>query len=141
MHITNALPQHLQDVYTLICDLEAQELSFSAFSLIYSQNLAAPNVFYLVAIEGDRAVGFAALHIQALLHHAAPGAEVQELVVAPHMRGYGTGTALFDEMKIIAKRNGACELAVCCNLKRTAAHGFYKKQGMAQSHYKFTLAL
>lgn len=100
-----------------------------------------PTFFYYLAIQDDIVFGFATVHFQYLLHHMGKVAELQELVVLSSKQGLGIGSLLFEKIKEIAIENECILLEVCCNQIREFSHKFYLKQGMKNSHYKFTMPL
>lgn len=142
--IRKAEPEDIDAVYGLICELEQRAgnpSDFSAFTAVYHKNIVDRSILYLVAMDGGSPVGFGSLHIQLLLHHVAPVAEVQELVVKAGYRGSGVGHALIDALEGEAKARGCVLLEVCCNQKREASNAFYGRVGFLKSHYKHTKAL
>jgi len=144
VEIVKANINHLEAIYTLICELENKNLNKNDFSQIYRDNINNDNIFYLIAVEASDIsdiIGFASLHIQKLLHHCGKVGEIQEIIIAKNQQGSGVGTALFNRIKEIAVINNCTLLEVCCNKIREKSHKFYLKQGMAQSHYKFVLDL
>lgn len=141
MEIINARPEHFPQIYSLICELEEAPLDRTKLEAVYLQNLADPNIHYLIALENGGAAGFANVHVQCLLHHGGKIAELQEIVVAESRRGQGIGSLLFSEAEKTARAAGCLQLEVCCNRKRTDSHRFYERQGMVASHFKFTEAL
>lgn len=138
LKITNATQDHLDKVYDLMCELEEDELDKNAFRDIYYANLEKENIYYLIAVENGKVIGFISVHIQGLLHHASNIAEIQELIVTARSQKSGIGRMLFEKAKELAKSNNCYQLEVCCNQKRKDSHAFYQKQGMDKSHYKFT---
>ena len=90
----------------------------------------SPQIVYQIALSEGKICGFVSVHIQKLLHHTAPIAEIQELVVDEKCRGQGVGKLLFGKAKEIAAKAGCPQLECACNQRRTASHAFYKKQGM-----------
>lgn len=141
MEIVEAKTGHLNEVYSLICELENESLNKDNFSRIYQDNIDNDNIYYLLAINESAIVGFASLHIQKLLHHCDKIGEIQEIVVLKGQQGLGIGTALFNRVVEIAVSNHCSQLEVCCNQARLKSHQFYLKQGMNKSHYKFTYPL
>ena len=141
MKIINARPEHFPQIYSLICELEEASLDRTKLEAVYLQNLADPNIHYLIALENGGAAGFASVHVQCLLHHGGKIAELQEIVVAESRRGQGIGSLLLSEAEKTARAAGCLQLEVCCNRKRTDSHRFYERQGMVASHFKFTEAL
>ena len=128
-------------VYALLNELEDCPVPEPAAREVFFQNLENPEVFYFAACESSRVVGFASLHMQRLLHHAALVGEMQELVVAAACRGRGVGGRLFECVRLTAQRHGCVQLEVCCNKKRELSHRFYRSQGMTGNHYKFCVRL
>ena len=128
-------------VYELICELENTMINKQALYEVYSHNLMRDDIHYILAVDDLHVVGFASLHIQQLLHHAAKIGEVQEIIVHKEKQGIGIGKALFDAIKTIAIEKRCMQLEVCCNQARKGSHEFYAKQGALNSHYKFTLPL
>jgi (aminoalkyl)phosphonate N-acetyltransferase len=137
--IRPAAPADAPAVAALITDLEGSPCAQPAFAEIFAHNLAQPRVQYWVAqVEPmGPVVGFISLHAQALLHHQAWVAEVQELVVAPGCRGQGLGQQLLQTARQQARQWGCANLEVTCNQKRLATHRFYERHGLARTHYKF----
>lgn len=141
MDIIKADIKHFDSVYSLICELENEQVDKKALFQIYKKNIVAPDIYYYLAIQDGKAVGFATVHFQHLLHHMGKVAELQELVVVKSKQGLGIGSLLFEKIKEIAIENGCVLLEVCCNQVREFSHKIYLKQGMKNSHYKFTLPL
>ncbi|MDF2502106.1 MAG: family N-acetyltransferase [Anaerosporomusa subterranea] len=139
--ISNAEPNDVDAIFALITQLEEMQFDKKQFTTVYNENLQNPNVFYFVARMNEKAVGFASLHMQKLLHHTANIAEIQELVVTKHYQGNGIGKLLFDEIKKVAISENCLQLEVCCNKKRVDSHTFYELQDMKSNHYKFSLPI
>ena len=141
MKIVKAAMHNLDAVYNLICELEDKKLDKYEFLRIYQENIADANVHYLLAADGANIIGFASLHIQKLLHHCAKVGEIQEIIVSEKAQGSGAGTELFNQLAKTAVANNCVQLEVCTSKMREKAQGFYIKQGMKQSHFKFILEL
>ncbi|MCL2372087.1 MAG: GNAT family N-acetyltransferase [Defluviitaleaceae bacterium] len=141
MEFIRATARHLEEVYSLLCELEGEILSKSDFTKIYNANMANENIHYVLPVDGGQVIGFGSIHIQGLLHHCANIGEIQELVIASGRQSDGIGARLFARLKEIAIENDCLLLEVCCNRVRERSHGFYLKQGMAKSHFKFTCGL
>ena len=141
MEILKANPNHVDDVYKLLCELENEVLDEKKFKKIYQANMKNNDVHYLLAVDNDCIFGFISLHIQQLLHHASAIAEIQELIITQRYQGAGAGTILFNKVKEIAIANDCLLLEVACSQFRTDSHKFYRKQGMNESHFKFTYPL
>ena len=141
MEIRKAEEHDLDSVFSLICELEENQIDKNHFCTVYLNNLSDINIFYIVAEEHGKVVGFASMHIQQLLHHAGRIAEIQELIVIKQYQGSGIGYMLTKELKTIAVNNYCINIEVCCNRMRVESHAFYEKLGMKKSHFKFTLQL
>lgn len=128
-------------VAALIDQLEEMPIDKARFEAVYRANLSNPQIDYQTAWINGVLAGFLSVHIQNLLHHTSAIAEIEELVVDVRYRGQGVGKCLFDQAKKIAAQAGCPQLECACNQRRTASHEFYKRQGMACRHYKFTLPL
>ncbi|WP_370776035.1 GNAT family N-acetyltransferase [Holdemania massiliensis] len=128
-------------VAALIEQLEEMPIDKARFEAVYRANLSNPQIDYQTAWINGVLAGFLSVHIQNLLHHTSAIAEIEELVVDVRYRGQGVGKCLFDQAKKIAAQAGCPQLECACNQHRTASHEFYKRQGMACRHYKFTLPL
>ncbi|KAB2928936.1 MAG: GNAT family N-acetyltransferase [Leptonema illini] len=124
-------------IYEMICDLEHQRLNRREFNAVFRANLQNPDVHYLIAFNNDTPVGFGSLHIQRLLHHAGAVGEVQELYTSPDARGLGIGKQLLAALRRISVKKKCKNLEVTSNRRREAAHRFYVREGMQQSHFKF----
>ena len=141
MEIIKASAKNKNDVYALICELKGAKIDNNLFETVFLQNVENEDIFYLLAIEDHMAVGFASLHIQRLLHHVGNVGEIQEIVVDKKYQGQGIGTMLYNRLKRIAIERKCDLLEVCCNQRRIESHVFYHKQGMKNTHYKFTAPL
>lgn len=141
MEIFATLPEHLPKILALLNELEQTSLPSKGFEEAFMENLRDPRIHYLTAEEKGQVVGFLSLHIQFLLHHAGPIAEIQELAVLPETRGRGVGSALLCHAKEIARQEGCSQLEVCCSKTRERAHRFYRREGLRETHFKFCTPL
>ena len=139
--IREAGAEDAEVVYRLICELEEggdETIERAPFMQVYLHNLNKPDICYRVAEEDGEVVGFISLHVQQLLHHCGPVAELQELVVSGDHQGRGIGVALIDAMTAEARRRGCLQVELCCNRKREASNAFYGRRGFEKSHFKHT---
>ena len=67
--------------------------------------------------------------------------EIQEVYVAPNVRGQGIGRQLLQEIGVIAQKTGCESLEVTCRINREDAHRFYERAGLKRTHLKFTRRL
>jgi (aminoalkyl)phosphonate N-acetyltransferase len=139
MKLRYALLSDLQEIYSLMCELESKEMPIKEFESIFTHNIDRDEIHYIVIEDKDELIAFGSMHIQKLLHHSLDVAEIQELIIKDSYRCKGIGTKIIDKFKEISKEN-RCELIeVCCNRKRVDTHKFYQGCGFGKSHYKFTL--
>ena len=92
------------------------------------------------AIDGQ-AEAFVNMRVEGQLHHAAPVAEILELVVATVCADRESGRSCFWEACRRAAEKGCVCLDVTSGRQRTGAHRFYEREGMKKSHFKFTMEL
>lgn len=124
-------------LYRFNLALSERPLSREAFSVAFRTNVTAGSNKYLIAeIEGVP-VGMGSCHVQWLLHHASPMAEVQELYVSPEFRSRGVGALLLQTLEAFARSKGADQVELSTNKKRIDAHRFYSSQGYHDSHLKW----
>ena len=134
--IRSAYSTDVEVLYKMLCELENEPLDKGSFTEIFLKNLANENVTYLIVELDHQPVGMASCHIQLLLHHAAPVAEIQEMYVRPELRSQGIGQRLIEAIKKNAQQKGAVQLEVTSNQSRTATHRFYEREGFQKTHYK-----
>jgi len=134
-------PDDCRAIHALVCDMESAALPFDRFSEIYRGQLEDDRYQCLVCeVEGSVA-GFINLRYEDQLHHAERIAEVLELVVAPERRRQGVGKRLLAAACREAKRRGCPQIEVACNQSRKDSHRFYEREGLRNSHYKFSKRL
>ena len=131
----------LDDVYSLMIELQNVDIDKAKFERVYKINLSNPAVSYYVAEDSGNVVGFISLHIQELLHHMSAIAEIQELIVRKAYRGKGVGKMLFEQATETARLKNCTQLEVCSSQNNTNAHGFYLSRGTKNSHFKFCMSL
>ncbi|MEZ0610015.1 GNAT family N-acetyltransferase [Fibrella sp. WM1] len=124
-------------VYESLCDLEETTLPYPAFERIYRDNLSNPAIRYVLSEVDNVPVGFASCHVQLLLHHAGPVAEIQELYVRPEYRSQGIGRQLIEHIMHIARQEEWVHLEVTSNRKRQRTHAFYEQLGLVWTSQKF----
>ena len=132
-------PAQAHDVailHHMMSDLENELLAEYSFTAIFLKNLADDRVGYFLAEASGEAVGMASCHVQLLLHHAAPIAEIQEMYVRPGLRSQRIGQRLLKAVELFARHQGAEQLEVASNQTRTDAHRFYERERFQKTHYK-----
>jgi (aminoalkyl)phosphonate N-acetyltransferase len=135
--IRRATDQDWPAIHRLTEELEGQPYDAGVFAKVYSRNLTSDLIYYWLADIDGQVVGFISMHVQYLLHHLGPVAEIQELVVTSHLQGGGIGQRLLATARKEARSLDCANLEVTCNQDRHAAHHFYKKNGLLATHFKF----
>ena len=141
MSIRKALAADEEIIYRLINELEQTVFDRDLFSGVFRNNLSDTNIYYFVFEEHKIIKGLISLHIQNLLHHCGPVAEIQESCVFQEYRNQHIGNMLIQAAIDKAKELDCCLIEVACNRKRSQAHLFYMQNGFDATHFKFTLEL
>ncbi|WP_428026669.1 GNAT family N-acetyltransferase [Arcobacter sp.] len=141
MNIRLAKINDLKDIYDLICDMESTQLDYKKFEQIFIKYLNNENFYSIVAQDDDLIVGCLNLRVEYQLHHVEKIAEIMELAVKNEYRSKGVGKKLLDKANKISKENNCLQIEVCCNQIREKAHKFYQREGMKNTHFKFTMDL
>lgn len=136
-----ATANDMESIYSLICNMEQKVLDRDEFEQIFIEQLSCDNKPLLVFEQGNEILGALSLRIEYQLHHCAKIAEIMEFSVKESQRSKGIGKALFDAACQKSKDAGCVQIEVCCNMLRTKAHHFYKREGMHNFHYKFSMDL
>lgn len=134
--IRSARSADIEALYAMLCELENEVLDKKRFEEVFLKNLENETIIYVMAELDTLPVGMASCHVQLVLHHAAPIAEIQEMYVKPELRSRGIGQRLIEAIKIFARQQGADQLEVTSNQIRTETHRFYEREGFRKSHYK-----
>lgn len=108
---------------------------------VFVEYLARDDVTALVAVEGERVVGFVNVELRPRLNYERPQGWVAELVVAEDRRGAGIGRALLDRAEEAARARGCWGVALESANWRHDAHRFYAQRGWEQSALAFTKEL
>ena len=128
LQILKAESKDFDVVYELICELESTIMNKQALYEVYSHNLMRDDIHYILAVDDLHVVGFASLHIQQLLHHAAKIGEVQEIIVRKEKQGLGIGKALFDAIKQLPLKKDACSLRCVATKPAKVATNFMQNR-------------
>ncbi len=134
-----ALLADADPLYRMLCELENKKLDRKSFDAAYLTNLGNDDIRYLIAEVQGIPVGLASCHVQWLLHHAAPVAEIQEMYVDPTLRSQGIGHQLIEAIKEIAVTRGATQIEVTSSLTRHDTHRFYQREGFSKTHAKLVM--
>jgi len=139
--IRHVQPEDRDAIYELLCTLEETALPPVPFDTALQALLKDRGHILLLWQNEDAVLGFLHLRVEPQLHHAAPIAEILELVISPDARGHGAGAALFREACRLAKEAGCPQIEVASSLHREQAHHFYEKMGMKRTHLRLSMAL
>ncbi len=134
-----AVATDCRSVWELICDMEQTELPYDAFAAVFEKQRSNPQLYCLLAEVSGAVVGTLNMRIEEQLHHAGPIAEIMEFAIAEHWRNCGLGHKMFAEACRIAKEKNCPQLELACNKLRLNAHRFYRREGMHDHHYKFSI--
>ena len=103
---------------------------------------ADPRQSLLVAVDGGRVVGTAAVIVVSNVSHGGrPYAIVEDVVVDESSRGRGCGVELMQRVIEIAREAGCYKVGLTSNRSRTDAHGFYERLGFRATHVGFRMEL
>lgn len=127
-------------VYELICEMEKTELPYDVFSSIYQEQLNS-RYYYCLICERDEVIGVLNLKYEKQLHHAEWIAEIMEFAVDVRYRSQGIGKEMFAIACKLSKEYSCAQIEVCSNQIRKDAHRFYLREGMQNSHFKFSKRL
>jgi GNAT superfamily N-acetyltransferase len=119
------------------------ELGYPVDALEARRRLERGTERVLVAAEGARLLGLAAVAVNANLTTDRPLARLTALVVRPDARRTGVGRRLVDEAIALARAGGCAGLELTSGLRpeREASHRFYAAHGFQRSSYRFWLPL
>ena len=137
----NSTPDDCKAVYSLVCDMENSVLPYERFAEIYRRQLADDNYRCIICDIENSVAGFINLRYEDQLHHAGRIAEILELVVAPGRRRQGIGKGLVAEACAEARSGGCAQIEVACNQSRKDSHRFYEREGLRNTHFKFSKRL
>lgn len=105
-----------------------EEVEKASFSMPWSrksfwEEAANERTYYLLALDGDKVVGYAGTWI------LDDEAQITNVAVAPERRGQKVGTRLMKELIREAKKRGATRMTLEVRPSNTAALALYKKFG------------
>lgn len=99
------------------------------------ERLMATTSFSLAYLDDDGIKAVAGYRISEWLH-GGKYLEIEDLVTASGARSKGYGGALFDWLVSEAARQSCRQIRLLSGVKRTDAHRFYLRKGMAiEAHY------
>ncbi|MBR1778927.1 MAG: GNAT family N-acetyltransferase [Clostridia bacterium] len=129
-------------IYDLICELESKKLPYDKFTEIFEKQTEDQDYYCIVCLDdNENIVGALNLRFEEQLHHAGLIAEIMELVVAPECRKKGIGKQMLALACNIAKDQTCLQIEAASGERRVDAHRFYQREGLLNSHFKFTKIL
>jgi len=97
---------------------------------LIEQGLGGQPLFQLlVALTGDKIVGYGAFYTVPFTFKAQPKIVLKELYFSKAARGLGFGKALFDRLREEALIQGACAIEWLVLENNIPAQAFYRQQG------------
>jgi PhnO protein len=137
--VRKANPEDADSIFAFVCELEETVFEYGLFEQYYLQNIASTANRYMVAVDQENYVlGYISCHGQLLLHHLGKVYEIQEMIVHKNHRGKGIGQLLLQALKDSLQSENYQSLEVTTRVKRKDTQEFYRKNGFAQTHVKFT---
>jgi GNAT superfamily N-acetyltransferase len=96
-----------------------------------------PAQLLLVADDGGRLLGAAALAFVPVVHESRPWCRVSALVVAKDASGAGVGGGLMEAAERAAVEAGCSRIEATSRISRERAHAFYRRRGYATGSHHF----
>ena len=107
----------------------------------FRRYVESPDGDVLLAMEGDEAVGLAAVYVDIRSIRFGLRCWLEDLVVTSSKRSGGVGRRLLDAATEWARERGCTHLELDSGHGRKDAHRFYIEQGMAQNGLIFTRSI
>lgn len=121
---------------------ERQNIPSETVQRVFSEILALPNQYFLVAERDNFVLGTLFLQIVPnLSHNAHPWAILENIVVDRRYREQGFGRLLIDHALAICRKAGCYKVQLLSNNKRKEAHQFYRHLGFENSAVGFRMYL
>jgi len=125
--------QEIASCFPVLAELRPQLDAVSFVSTI--RKLMAVSQFELAYLDDGGVKAVAGYRVSEWLH-AGKYLEIEDLVTTSSARSKGYGGALFDWLVAEAANRGCRHLRLLSGVKRTDAHRFYLRKGMAiEAHY------
>lgn len=137
--ITVAEERDFEGIYQLVCQLEKTVFDQEAMYEVFQHAILNHSIF--ISKDNDRITGYLVLSITYQMHHCGKVAEVVELCVDNDFQNRKIGTDLLNHAMTYAKLQGCVNMDITTNQKRKDAHRFYRRNGLNNTHYKFTKQL
>jgi ribosomal protein S18 acetylase RimI-like enzyme len=98
---------------------------------------AEPRSWVYVAVEGERVVGLAAVHVMSILERDDPIARITAMVVDEGARGSGVGRALLGQLEERVRSEGCDRIDLTTRYEREGAAAFYRRMGFGDTSLRF----
>lgn len=140
--VRQANKQDTDQIYLLSSELGGLSMDKERSYSVLNNDLNNPNIFYMLAISDNEAVGYICGSIEDRFGHDKKVATIRGLVVTSNMRSQGIGTMLVESFEKIANDHDCGKIEVTSSVERSDAHHFYvEKNGMTKTHYRFSKQL
>jgi ribosomal protein S18 acetylase RimI-like enzyme len=100
-----------------------------------------PRSWVLVALEGERMVGLASVHVMPVLERDDPTARITAMVVDEAARRRGVGRALLERLEERARAEGCARIYLTTRYEREGAAAFYRRMGFQDTSLRFVKEL
>jgi ribosomal protein S18 acetylase RimI-like enzyme len=146
IQIREATPADVPALAGLLAELARgvegfQELDIAMLQRNCRRMMAEARSFFLLAIEGDAAVGCLSLSLRTTALHPGPSALIDELVVFSRARRRGIARQLIAAAIEKSRAAGCHEVEVSTLTTNTQARRFYKKCGFEENAVLLELEL
>ena len=102
------------------------------------ERLAAdPGSWVYVAVDSERVVGVASVHVMPILERDAPTARITAMVVDEAARRGGVGRALLERLEEVARAEGCGRIYLTTRYEREGAVAFYRRTGYEATSLRF----
>lgn len=102
------------------------------------ERLAAdPRSWVYVAVDGERVVGLASVHVMPVLERDDPTARITAMVVDEVARRSGVGRALLERLEEVARAQGCAKIYLTTRYEREDAVAFYRRMGYEDTSLRF----
>lgn len=149
LEIKTASLEDEQDIFHLVRELadavgfaeQSPLIDIGIWSRTLEKMLSSPDWVFLIAREGDEAVGLLIFFIRPTLASGLNRATITEMVVTEQARGKGVGRRLIEEAKRIALERDCTIFDVSTELDNAGAEGFYTRMGFTRRRYYYEAQL
>jgi GNAT superfamily N-acetyltransferase len=102
------------------------------------ERLAAdPRSWVFVALDDDRVVGLASVHVMPILERDDPTARITAMVVDEAARRSGVGRVLLERLEEVARAEGCGRIYLTTRYEREGAIAFYRRMGFEDTSLRF----